>query len=144
MRKHLPSLCTPSQCYPWPIELTDYSPVPTRRYVRTEELPFLQIVTNLLQNSARFTKRGFLLVRLESCPSEHLPEFESVSITVADTGMGISDAVRQSLYQRCESALEASIRDTSARELLACVHPPSPHRSQTRRHPAASDWACTS
>ena len=65
-------------------------------HVVTDGLMLMQVLLNLMQNAARFTKQGFVCVR---CSVEQAPGGElSAKFAVLDSGSGLSDATKATLF----------------------------------------------
>jgi two-component system sensor histidine kinase BarA len=69
----------------------------TPRRVTGDKLRLKQILLNLIGNAIKFTDQGRVLVRV--CLEDLDDQGASVSITVEDSGIGISEADQQSLFQ---------------------------------------------
>ena len=65
-------------------------------HVVTDGLMLMQVLLNLMQNAARFTKQGFVCVRysVEQAPGGGL----SAKFAVLDSGSGLSDATKATLF----------------------------------------------
>ena len=65
-------------------------------HVVTDGLMLIQVLLNLMQNAARFTKQGFVCVRysVEQAPGGGL----SAKFAVLDSGSGLSDATKATLF----------------------------------------------
>lgn len=71
-------------------------------WVRGDELRLRQVVQNLLSNALKFTSTGYVKVRLSTVKAE--PGRVSVSIEVADSGIGISRVNLKKLFNRFTQA----------------------------------------
>ena len=71
--------------------------VPTAKtHVMTDGLMLTQVLLNLMQNAARFTKQGFVCVR---CRAEQAPGGKfAAKFAVLDSGSGISEATKATLF----------------------------------------------
>jgi len=69
----------------------------TPRRVTGDKLRLKQILLNLIGNAIKFTDQGRVVVRV--CLEDLDDEGASVGITVEDSGIGISEADQQSLFQ---------------------------------------------
>ena len=60
-----------------------------------------QIVQNLISNASKFTERGEIELKVDELPLTGKQEEEKVNvrITIRDTGIGMSEAVRARLFQ---------------------------------------------
>ena len=59
-------------------------------------LMLMQVLLNLMQNAARFTKQGFVCVR---CTAEQAPDGSlAANFAVLDSGSGISEATKATLF----------------------------------------------
>ena len=65
-------------------------------HVMTDGLMLMQVLLNLMQNAARFTKQGFVCVRctVQQAPGGGL----TARFAVLDSGSGISEAAKASLF----------------------------------------------
>ena len=65
-------------------------------HVMMDEIMLMQVLLNLMQNAARFTTQGFVCVRctVEQAPGGGL----SASFAVLDSGSGMSDATKATLF----------------------------------------------
>ena len=67
-----------------------------KMHVLTDELMLMQVLLNLMQNAARFTKQGFVCVR---CSVEQSSDGGvSANFAVLDSGSGMSDATKATLF----------------------------------------------
>ena len=65
-------------------------------HVLTDGLMLMQVLLNLMQNAARFTKQGFVCVR---CSVQQAPDGRvSANFAVLDSGSGLSDATKATLF----------------------------------------------
>ena len=55
----------------------------------------LQVLTNLLSNAVKFTDRGFIRLEVKRTPNQT----DMIDFIVEDTGIGMSEAVRQKIFQ---------------------------------------------
>src|SRR5262245_3325096 len=62
--------------------------------VRSDAMRLKEVISNLLQNAVKYTDHGSVTVRLEKVPTK-----DSISIEVADTGMGISEQHLTSIFE---------------------------------------------
>jgi len=69
----------------------------TPRRVTGDNLRLKQILLNLIGNAIKFTDQGRVVVRV--CLEDLDDEIASIGITVEDSGIGISEADQQSLFQ---------------------------------------------
>ncbi|MBE7636865.1 PAS domain-containing protein [Sneathiella sp. P13V-1] len=70
-------------------------------FCETDDIRFRQIVTNLISNAVKFTEKGNVTVNLE-IDDRRTPNFLTVS--VADTGVGMSEEELQKVFSRFEQA----------------------------------------
>jgi signal transduction histidine kinase/DNA-binding response OmpR family regulator len=74
---------------------------------------FRQVVSNLLSNALKFTRKGEVWVRVlavrDPVSSEHDPRF-TLRVEVADTGMGVPVHARQRLFRAFSQVDESSAR----------------------------------
>ena len=67
-----------------------------KTHVMTDGLMLMQVLLNLMQNAARFTKQGFVCVR---CTAEQAPDGSlAANFAVLDSGSGISEATKATLF----------------------------------------------
>ncbi|KAK6539253.1 hypothetical protein TWF694_009489 [Orbilia ellipsospora] len=59
-----------------------------------DETYFARVLMNLVGNAMKFTRRGYILVRLWTCVDE-----DSLCISVSDTGIGISSASQKIVFE---------------------------------------------
>ncbi|KAF3932633.1 hypothetical protein ABW19_dt0200819 [Dactylella cylindrospora] len=59
-----------------------------------DETYFARVLMNLVGNAMKFTRRGYILVRLWTCADE-----DSLCISVSDTGIGISPASQKIVFE---------------------------------------------
>ncbi|KAK6522879.1 hypothetical protein TWF281_002309 [Arthrobotrys megalospora] len=59
-----------------------------------DETYFARVLMNLVGNAMKFTRRGYILVRLWTCADE-----DSLCISVSDTGIGISAASQKIVFE---------------------------------------------
>ncbi|KAF3192913.1 hypothetical protein TWF225_011699 [Orbilia oligospora] len=59
-----------------------------------DETYFARVLMNLVGNAMKFTRRGYILVRLWTCADE-----DSLCISVSDTGIGISQASQKIVFE---------------------------------------------
>lgn len=88
------------------LSLAQKSPLP--RDIFTDSTRFSQILMNLIGNAIKFTHAGSVQVIVE-----YEPGFNTLSFTVIDTGIGISEEFRDKLFQRFTRA-ETSMTRRSA------------------------------
>jgi len=77
------------------------SPEADRRFAG-DTVRLTQVLSNLLSNAVKFTERGEVWLEVEAAGA-------AVGFTVADTGIGFDEEVRERLFRRFEQA-DASIR----------------------------------
>ncbi|PVZ64929.1 ATP-binding protein [Pelagibaculum spongiae] len=84
-----------------------YKDVP--EYIRADPLRIQQILTNLINNAIKFTPQGYVMIRvmLEHEEKEQL----TIRISVSDTGVGMSDAVRNRIFQAFTQADASTSRE---------------------------------
>ncbi|WP_462162940.1 ATP-binding protein [Pseudoalteromonas xiamenensis] len=70
-----------------------------------DEIRIKQILFNLLNNAVKFTPEGRVSVRVSDNA-----ENEMVNITIADTGIGMSEATMQKMFERFEQADASTTR----------------------------------
>jgi len=80
----------------------DLPPSPVEALV--DETAFDRILTNLLTNAIKFTKEGRVTVALT-------PESDAVILTVADTGVGISESFLQRIFEAFKQESEGTMRE---------------------------------
>jgi len=84
----------------------DWRPgVPDR--ILSDPLRFKQILVNLISNAVKFTEHGEIRILAELLPASAIRE-PTLQVAVADTGIGISPAQRQRLFQAYQQS-ESSI-----------------------------------
>ncbi|WP_379152816.1 CHASE3 domain-containing protein [Paenibacillus sp. sgz5001063] len=80
----------------------------------TDEMRLHQILRNLLSNAFKFTEQGFVKVvihRVESFTPPHLHTGEpAIAFTVKDSGIGVSDANRESIFEAFRQADGSTVR----------------------------------
>ncbi|KAF3921564.1 Bacteriophytochrome [Arthrobotrys entomopaga] len=59
-----------------------------------DETYFARVLMNLVGNAMKFTRRGYILVRLWTCADE-----DSLCISISDTGIGISSASQKIVFE---------------------------------------------
>lgn len=79
------------------LELNRVQSSPLPRWVRTDEIRVKQILTNLLSNAIRFTENGSVTLRYGHAVSDDGVDF--IEFFVEDTGVGISKASAENLFQ---------------------------------------------
>ncbi|WMN61936.1 ATP-binding protein (plasmid) [Pseudoalteromonas xiamenensis] len=70
-----------------------------------DEIRIKQILFNLLNNAVKFTPKGRVSVRVSDST-----ENDMVNITIADTGIGMSEATMQKMFERFEQADASTTR----------------------------------
>ena len=65
------------------------------KYVFGDSTRVQQVLTNLVKNALKFTKRGFIKII-----ASYISQFEMVKIAVEDTGHGISKEDQQLLFKQ--------------------------------------------
>jgi signal transduction histidine kinase len=80
----------------------DLPPSPVEALV--DETAVDRIRTNLLTNAIKFTKEGRVTVALT-------PESDAVTLTVADTGVGISESFLQRIFEAFKQESEGTMRE---------------------------------
>ena len=76
------------------LEVSLSSKIPV--FLRGDSLRIKQIITNLLSNALKFTDKGKILLNIEIKKEEF--RFVYILFTVKDTGIGMSETVRQKLF----------------------------------------------
>jgi len=76
-------------------------------YVYTDPAKLREVLINLLGNAIKFTEKGSITLRVGSRPADS-PGSYFLSFEVEDTGIGISAADQQRIFQPFEQAAEAS------------------------------------
>lgn len=66
--------------------------------VHSDKGAFYRVLLNLMGNALRFTLKGHIIIRVELCPSE-TEGLEQLSLSVADTGIGISRSFLTNLFK---------------------------------------------
>ncbi|OWR33089.1 hypothetical protein CDO73_00850 [Saccharibacillus sp. O23] len=76
--------------------------------VFTDELRLQQILRNLLSNAFKFTDRGEVVLRIGRVPGKRMnPEgaaYDQLAFSVIDTGIGITEENRQSIFEAFQQA----------------------------------------
>ena len=67
--------------------------------IHTDRQKVKQIVLNLLSNALKFTPQGSVSIRLD-----YEPEKEWISVSVADTGIGISEENQKTIFEAFQQA----------------------------------------
>ena len=67
---------------------------PIPRYIRTDSTRFKQILLNLASNAIKFTKVGNIDIDVK-----YLADKSKLQVTVADTGIGMTEEIAKSLFQ---------------------------------------------
>ena len=65
--------------------------------IHSDRQRFIQVLNNLLSNAIKFTERGHVLIKLKSM-IEQETDFATISISVHDTGIGISQKSQEKLF----------------------------------------------
>ncbi len=88
------------------IELAGFVDEELPRAVRGDPVRLRQILTNLLGNAIKFTERGEVVVRAVRVPTDGAPDDHRcrVQITVTDTGIGIPESARGSIFEAFQQA----------------------------------------
>lgn len=68
-----------------------------------------QIVLNLVSNAVKFTEKGRVVVRL-ACDAEDNQHDDVLTLTIIDTGIGMSDEAQRSLFERFTQADSSTTR----------------------------------
>jgi signal transduction histidine kinase/DNA-binding response OmpR family regulator len=84
--------------------ILDLEPAVHRR-LKADPARMRQVLINLISNAIKFTKRGTVLVHA----AEH--EQDTVRVTVSDTGTGIPDSFRESIFKPFSQAHDGSNRN---------------------------------
>ncbi len=80
-----------------PLILTLEKSVPT--YIRTDPIRFKQILINVIGNAIKFTKEGKINIRIFASDKSDDDGTQTLNIEVTDTGVGISSAQVNQLFQ---------------------------------------------
>ncbi len=64
--------------------------------IQADPIRLRQVLTNLLGNAIKFTKKGGVLLKVTSSPD--VGEYESITFEVVDTGIGISPRKQQQIF----------------------------------------------
>ena len=83
--------------------------IPHKLYFKGDQARFEQVVVNLCSNAIKFTKNGFVHVTAEA-NKINASEYQ-VTIRVQDSGIGISDKVKQKLFSAFTQADENTSRE---------------------------------
>ncbi|EGB14274.1 PAS/PAC sensor hybrid histidine kinase [Pseudodesulfovibrio mercurii] len=71
--------------------------VPARAHGDGEKLR--QIIVNLVHNGVKFTQEGLVTVTASCAPREDVPDGITLSVSVADTGVGIPEDKREAVFE---------------------------------------------
>lgn len=63
--------------------------------IETDHFRFTQVITNLINNAAKFTKSGYIKIGYQ-----YIPGAPTVDIFVEDTGIGIPEEKREAIFER--------------------------------------------
>ena len=80
------------------LRLTSDGPVPS--FVEMDQLRFKQVLLNVIGNAVKFTERGQVVVTVALASIPKPGQRMTLSISVADTGIGISVEKRRRLFER--------------------------------------------
>ncbi len=70
-------------------------------FVEADKARIIQVISNLLNNAIKFTKKGMVFIGIEENKQESLQKF--VVITVKDTGTGIDSEILPRLFEKFAS-----------------------------------------
>ncbi len=82
------------------MERDDHTP----EYILADEGKLRQVFTNLIGNAVKFTEQGGVAVRVSAAEVAATPDLLHVMVEIEDTGLGISEADQQRLFQPFEQA----------------------------------------
>ena len=85
---------------------TQFAPESTQWAVRGDALRLRQIIVNLLGNAVKFTEQGSITLRVEQIVRTDTDAL--ISIVVTDTGIGISSAALDHIFERFSISCLAS------------------------------------
>ncbi len=74
------------------------------RFVRGDAVRLRQILTNLVGNAVKFTEEGQVVVRAVRVPCDREAAASAVEISVIDTGIGIPDEARETIFDAFRQA----------------------------------------
>lgn len=80
------------------------------RFVITDPLKLRQVLVNLLSNSAKFTEKGFILLKAELISMDTQKNKAGVRFSVKDTGIGIKSEHIKKIFQSFEQADHSTTR----------------------------------
>jgi len=69
-------------------------------FVKADKYRLVQVITNLLSNAAKFTKKGRIIICMDQKGGNNIPE---VVVSVRDTGQGIDPDILPRLFSRFAS-----------------------------------------
>lgn len=83
----------------------------TARYLVGDPTRIRQIISNLLSNAIKFTDKGYVLLTIDEISSAELPANKvALSITVQDTGIGITAEKQKKMFEKFSQADASTTR----------------------------------
>jgi signal transduction histidine kinase/CheY-like chemotaxis protein len=87
------------------IELVVHYLPGTEQFVHADSLRIRQILGNLCSNAIKFTKQGFIVIKVEEDRKSDLPDDKvALTFSVADTGIGLSEEEQERIFDRFTQA----------------------------------------
>jgi PAS domain S-box-containing protein len=79
------------------------------KIILIDELRFRQILSNLIGNAIKFTESGSVTVKVNSVFNRNNPNKIDLMVTVEDTGIGITDAEQEKIFEAFYQQLDQNI-----------------------------------
>lgn len=80
------------------------------RYIETDESKLRQVITNLIDNAVKFTKKGKITFNIETCSSRpgDKPGESRLAFRVIDTGIGIDEKEIENIFKPFEQGIKGN------------------------------------
>lgn len=79
-------------------------------FIESDVIRMRQILIHLISNAIKFTKEGYVFLQIAAGQSEKDPNSQTLSISVEDTGIGISEENQQNLFHAFTQADNSNSR----------------------------------